>query len=681
MKISKKITGYTYSTLKLTCILVGALGLSGRLFATHYDIPFGTTATTTQALYDGDTISVEGTIDSVGLYAPAIDSTGTSNGFYGASDNTITVSSTGVVTASTIQAININGGANMTISNDGVITGTTENVAIYGGAFTGLTITNTNEIFGNSGVMAPSSASIQITNSGTIEATNIYAINTNDSENVTITNSGTLTAPNATVNEAYSTNVSIVNSGIISATCGDTAVIAANSTTFSINNTGTISASGQFAVSAEGSGGLSLTNSGLISAGGQTAIDGYTSEGMTITNTGTITSQDGTIVLDNGGVLINSGSIIATNAVLSDTPTAIYAMDDGVSVTIQAGSIIEGTIVADSNATNASLTIYTTPGGGSSYQYTGPWSVTLIYTSPSFNAQETADKVLFQRVSRVNDSFAARLSMPPGSYGTWAVPYGGQVVRSADATMSIAEPFRLTDGGITVGTSLPFESTLVDFVLNAQTSNLNINDNTEYIKSNSMMTGFLLPYIHSLKYNGILSGKFLVGFSNHHSTNGSMAAKYRSQQVLVGLESVWSKSLWNVLIFKLDTGLDFAAEQYNAYRESSLLFWYRRVLTQMSGHIELKTVYRADPYSDTEYWIGVRAAEQILVGGRSYDYLLTGNWGDNGQAHYDDFHTRGQVGMNIKLFEGTCVTASVDYTESRHHLKKYQGYVGVVFED
>ncbi|MES2211666.1 MAG: hypothetical protein V4490_00815 [Pseudomonadota bacterium] len=510
---------------------------------------------------------------------------------------------------------------------------------------------------------------------------------------VTISETGVVSGPfNTTIMLGYGSGSTVVNAGLVESTSGGEAVLLGQSSNTHLTNSGTISTTGysldmayinSFAVVNSGTitganafnnsnNGTILNTGTLISSTSGIAIDGTDSTNIAITNSGTI---DGGIILNTGDSLNNTGIINAGDS----ASQAIAVYGDSVTVSLGPTSQVVGIIFADSGATNARISIYSPPGMNGGYQIVGPWHITRFYTGEILGTQETADKILFQRVAWVNDSLSGRLSMPK-DYATWAVAYGGHSSRSLDDTMPIAPAYKLNDGGVTAGTTLPLSKTPIDFVLNYHVNHINIANTTQVINAHSMLTGFVMPNIVEFEDNGVLSGKLLVGYVKHRGERGALHSTFHSLLGIIGGESSWKTSVRRTQQWKLTVGLDVAAEHYKPYTEGATYVWDSRTLTQASGYVDVSTIHT--PLHDQfSIWGGVRLMEQVLLSGRSYSYVYSGVSGEYDQAYYVDTHGRVQVGLSYSLFDGAKCTASADYTKSRHHIKKYQGYLGVVFEN
>ena len=234
-----------------------------------------------------------------------------------------------------------------TITNTGIITGTTTGVT----AGNGLTLTNSNMISATAaagiGVQATTGASI--INSGTISAAAGNGVQlTTGTGTGTITNSGIITG--ATTGVTAGNGLTLTNSNAISATAAaGSGVLAITGANITNNVGGSISGAATGVIAADG---LILNNSGTIyvtAAGtgvlGTSAGSGvFATTGATITNSGTITTALG----NSNGVNLTSGTVINTGTItntgtISGTSTGI-TFSGGTTTNSVTNSGIIGTI-------------------------------------------------------------------------------------------------------------------------------------------------------------------------------------------------------------------------------------------------------------------------------------------------------------------------------------------------
>ncbi|MHA7777690.1 autotransporter outer membrane beta-barrel domain-containing protein [Roseibium sp. M-1] len=282
-------------------------------------IPSGTTVTTTQTLTDvGDTGTVDsgGTIDVTdedGLVLANDDQTTLNNG-------DIFVERTGGTDLAAIGSL----GANSTITNNGTISMTGDEIIGIVTVDDGAVIVNTGTVQGvgdlSVGIFTQGNSS-SVLNTGTIEVTGDFGSGIEvDGDNSTVVNNGNVVT-NGIVSDAiyvFGDNVSVTNNGTLDASGVFAFGIYSEGASSTLVNNQTITTSGDsgFGIGADGDD-TSITNAGTITTTGDDS-DGINASGddSTVTNSGTITTTgDDAHGIDADGdnaVVVNSGTIITT---------------------------------------------------------------------------------------------------------------------------------------------------------------------------------------------------------------------------------------------------------------------------------------------------------------------------------------------------------------------------------
>ena len=302
-------------------------------------------------------------------------------------------------------------GTGNSINNSGTIQNATSNPTSFSGISTigSATITLTNNVTGViAGTSTDPGAAIIGVNVGNLLGSNAGSINVTGSGNetaginastVNFTNTGTIMAAGTTVNGTFGvlalTNVSVINSGTISADGGTGSTgtaIASNTTgTLTVTNqatgliTGTENLAGggtsnfTFGIFAGGTGAAVITNFGTIH-GDDIAIGSLSTTSNTITNTGTISGGGfGAIRIfgaaatsvENGGIITDPGS------------TAIrFATGVINTLTLDPGSSITG------NVLGAGTDIFQLGGGG-----TDSFNVSSIGAAAQYQGFSTFNKI------------------------------------------------------------------------------------------------------------------------------------------------------------------------------------------------------------------------------------------------------------------------------------------------
>jgi uncharacterized protein with beta-barrel porin domain len=281
--------------------------------------------------------------------------TGTNNGFNLGDGNTINLA-TGTSVTGGIAGITENGSGTLIVNNNngGSITGNGANSLVNGIVSPGsATIMNTGSItgtttaVGGSGLAVNVTTSVNVTNAsggqitGTGNGGEAVGIQSNA---LTLNNAGTVSASGGTAIGTFTVfglnSTNVTNSGTISAdgTAGGTAIAVASEGTLSVtNNAGsTIKATGAVSAAIAGEGSSTTVNNAGILSGDLDAI--FLTGPATITNTGTMTGGNAAInaSLASGAMTLNQ------NAGTINGTIALSANADVVNV---AGGAINGNIV------------------------------------------------------------------------------------------------------------------------------------------------------------------------------------------------------------------------------------------------------------------------------------------------------------------------------------------------
>lgn len=533
-------------------VLTAAAVLPTSAYSADFNVPSGTTVTTTQTLTDtGDTGTVEmgGAIDTTGVDAVVMQNTNqllTNNG---------SITTTGAfragVFASTLAT-------NARIINNGTIFRTDRDA--YG-------------IFSNAG-----SATIVNNSTFTTSGRNSVAI-VSRGNNSTITNNGTLTATGSLSVGIGSVgdNDQVTNNGTIQSTgtglagqsssgieaFGDNAVI---------SNTGTIMTNGLFAWGIlTGGSGITITNSGTVSTSGDDA-EGISTGGdnTAITNTGTVmTAGDfsyGIEIDGMGSSATNSGTISTTgddaHGIEGDADSLTVTNTNRITVTGEFSDAID--IDGDNaNASNTgSISAAGTQGDGidlNGDNATANNSGTISVSGPAANGIEVTGTnasvvnsggVFSQNGSSFSlESGNAALTLNPGSVIQGIITYLDPATSSF--TFSAERTAILTFAGLpnTIGTgSLPSwisGSTLT--VVDPQDFRLDTTDDVL-----NALTGGIADAVGDHLHNGRRSS----GAGGLVATSGGPASPVATTYLAPPGISVWGSLIGNVLSRSGSNGFD-----------------------------------------------------------------------------------------------------------------------------
>ena len=509
----------------------------------------------------------------------------------------------------------------------------------------------------------------------------------------------------------YSTgiNSTIINSGIITTTGERGYGIHSDELSDGSTNTnaGEITTSGQ---SGRGiysrSANSTNINSGSIETSGfeSYGIRSYAKNSINI-NSGKITTTGarGYGIISGGAnsTITNSGTIHATGP----NSAAIYlgygednSLATNNTVNLLRDSIIVGNIYNE-GASGAKLNINLGAGASYAYSVTGPWTVHDLDNRPmvtgsayaaGIGAQETASQMLYQRTSAITNSLDHRLrDYATGNVNSapyWLEVYGGNVNRSEGSSNSTTTHFSNNNYGITAGFKLPAEFTPLEFIVNAEQSDLNIDGGNQKIDSTSLMAGFLAPSIAEVG-GAKLSAKALVGFANNNGDRKVMtnSTLYNgSQQVTSdfnGTYGVLGTALTKLypindnLTADILLGLDLVAERINSYSESAYFAWDSRTLTQFQSRLQGGIEYRFNDKATVFARVG--AERRDLMSGEVQDYTIHGTSVSFNTNNKSDTYFTGQLGTRIQLEKRVQFFGVINTVNSSDNVSSVQANLGL----
>ena len=508
---------------------------------------------------------------------------------------------------------------------------------------TGTTVTNsaTLDNFTNSATITTSGGDDGIHNSGTI---------------TTFTNSGTIIGGDD----------GILNSGTITTITNSGTIIGGDD---GIQNTGTIT---------------SLINSGSITgtygvyAGGGTTL-------TTITNSGTIS---GTLYgFFRAGVgettnVINSGTISGTTAIIN-TGT--------VNLTLNKGSVLIGDLYVFSTGT---LNITSNVGASKSYAYTtsGTGTVTLndLNNRPAIagsayavnvGSMEMAGENLYQNTSNIIDAIESNINTTE----TWVRPYYSESSRDAEGDSSAIRKFKNTKQGFIAGGAVKNSEIPLQFILNVDQSENNIDSGEHKIDSNSITLGLVAPNFNKVgDYN--LSLKGLVGYSKNDtdrkildntSSTGERVIRgdYNSFNAIVGASLAKTINLDNGVKANITIGADVVSEMRDSYSESLYFSYDKLNLVQLQPKIQSEFVKTLNNTSNAFVKVGVEARE--LLSGKTQDFSANSIKTSYTTPTTNDVYGTVVVGFNSKINNTINLFAEASAKNSGEEVSTYQASIGI----
>jgi len=631
---------------KFGCILL-TVALFSQVQSVHAaDVTVTSTQTTTVTATGTDTI----TINSGGSLSPT-----TGNGIISEGSN-VTIINRGTILSADDQGIWLNdqtsGAAGLTglIDNYGTITSTLRNGIRLGNPEHVLTTLNNQ-----------SGATIQGKEKG------VY--NLFDSI-VTLNNSGLILGDDGRSVSSIAFD-DTTNDGV-----GIAYITSSNSGAQTINNTSTgiISGTSQ-GISLSGSTDvITINNSGKIQ-GGVTGIMNSSFDPIS-----SVESSTGGLkmVLNNSG-RIEGGTYSIYNRRLGHTNT----------INLNKGSVIIGTIHSSTD-----LILNMNVGASKSYAYTtsGAGTITLndLNNRPAIagsayavniGSMEMAGENLYQNTSNIIDAVDSNINTAE----TWVRPYYSESNRDAEGDSSAIRKFKNSKQGFITGGAVKNSEIPLQFILNVDQSENNIDSGEHKIDSNSIALGLVVPNFNKVgDYN--LSLKGLIGYSKNDtdrkildntSSTGErvITGDYNSFNAIVGASLAKTINLDNGVKANITIGADVVSEMRDSYSESLYFSYDKLNLVQLQPKIQSEFVKTLNNTSNAFVKVGVEARE--LLSGKTQDFSANSIKTSYTTPTTNDVYGTVVVGFNSKINNTINLFAEASAKNSGEEVSTYQASVGI----
>ena len=622
-----------------------------------------------------------------------------------AADVTITSATTSTITATGTDTITINSG--------GSITTTGANQAINSKG-TGVNIINrgtilsaTDAIWGtNQGVTVafggPAGVTDLIDNYGSIRSTGDVGVRLGNPKHVltTLNNQfgATIQGYEKGVYNLFDRIVTLNNSGLILGDDGRSVssisfnddsdngvgisyITSSDSGEQTINNTSTgiISGTSQ-GISLSGSTDvITINNSGKIQ-GGVTGIMNSSFEPDMSDPSLTVESSTGGLkmVLNNSG-RIEGGTYSIYNRRLGHTNT----------INLNKGSVIIGTIHSSTD-----LILNMNVGASKSYAYStsGAGTITIndLNNRPAISgsayavnigSMEMAGENLYQNTSNIIDAIESNINTTE----TWVRPYYSESSRDAEGDSSAIRKFKNTKQGFTAGGAVKNSNIPLQFVLNVDQSENNIDSGEHKIDSNSITLGLVAPDFNKVgEYN--LSLKGLVGYSKNDtdrkildntSSTGErvITGDYNSFNAIVGASLAKTINLDNGVKANITIGADVVSEMRDSYSESLYFSYDKLNLVQLQPKIQSEFVKTLNNTSNAFVKVGVEARE--LLSGKTQDFSANSIKTSYTTPTTNDVYGTVVVGFNSKINNTINLFAEASAKNSGEEVSTYQASIGI----
>ena len=622
-----------------------------------------------------------------------------------AADVTITSATTSTITATGTDTITINSG--------GSITTTGANQAINSKG-TGVNIINrgtilsaTDAIWGtNQGVTVagggPAGVTDLIDNYGSIRSTGDVGVRLGNPKHVltTLNNQfgATIQGYEKGVYNLFDRIVTLNNSGLILGDDGRSVssisfndysdngvgisyITSSDSGAQTINNTSTgiISGTSQ-GISLSGSTDvITINNSGKIQ-GGVTGIMNSSFEPDMSDPSLTVESSTGGLkmVLNNSG-RIEGGTYSIYNRRLGHTNT----------INLNKGSVIIGTIHSSTD-----LILNMNVGASKSYAYStsGAGTITLndLNNRPAISgsayavnigSMEMAGENLYQNTSNIIDAIESNINTTE----TWVRPYYSESSRDAEGDSSAIRKFKNTKQGFTAGGTAKDSKIPLQFILNVDQSENNIDSGEHKIDSNSITLGLVAPDFNKVgEYN--LSLKGLIGYSKNDtdrkildntSSTGErvITGDYNSFNAIVGASLAKTINLDNGVKANITIGADVVSEMRDSFSESLYFSYDKLNLVQLQPKIQSEFVKTLNNTSNAFVKVGVEARE--LLSGKTQDFSANSIKTSYTTPTTNDVYGTVVVGFNSKINNTINLFAEASAKNSGEEVSTYQASVGI----
>jgi hypothetical protein len=512
-------------------------------------------------------------------------------------------------------------------------------------------------------------------------------------------NDQAIDASNAAVN-----NLTIINSGTISANDNQTIRVNNDSNFTLTNNTGGVITADRTAISIS-TGGGTITNSGTITTtGAGEAIRTATSIGLTITNNAggvfSSTGTSGVIRLDSNHTLINSGSIINFTSVNNN---AIRLDGDNNTITFKEGGLVVGAITFDAGTTGNTLKIE--QGFGQAYFYetsgTGSFSIedlsgnTAVKGSAGsvgLGAQESVDELLGLRAFNLRSALKRYAAAPEffKDDKLWAEPFSYYSKRGTNSSVLGYENY-----GYGINFIYPLKQHKLDLIFTVEKSELEIDRNHDVSRTHLLAGVNATDFADLGKWMDYpdlgdwkASGFFVTGmtwhnadreiFTNTTSTGkDNITANYKSKEIITGahVSNTYNHKSDRKNFWKTELGFTFGYSFIEDYNERKFFSFEERHLVQGSLHDgEQFTSKINDRLTLT---IGGELEHRRVLAGREQTYKVSDTIVDYRQGSFYESSVAGNMGANYSLDNNTLAYVHLDSRFSDNTQGTYGASMGI----
>ena len=530
-----------------------------------------------------------------------------------------------------------------------------------------------------------SGATVIVGSGVTVSVTNNQAIDGTGSTNLTVTNSGILSAVAKTIElEGSASGAVITNNfgGTITAQ-NNTIKTQNNSSNITVNNSGVISTTsiGHAIATATG------TDSGMV-------INNF-STGQ-ILKTSTADAAQETIELGDSGTITNSGQIRNDT---SPSNTSIRLKGDNSTVILQDGGIVVGRIISEGTGNKLQVNhglgqayFYDTAGTLELEDLAGNTIVEGSASAVGLGAQETVDELIALKASNLRAALKRYALSMGGERGgsTWGETFGFSSNRLGTTKL---QKYQASGFGVNVARPVTLSS---DLLLSLENSNLGLQGNHDVARK-AVFVGLNFSENIEVKTDRFSASGFIVGgvgWNDSHrqvltNTTASgfldLHTSYRSYEAIVSGNIGYNIDLLGAVSdgelsknsFYTELGFTLAGVHIGDYNEGNLFFWDERSLIQESIYLREEISHKLGRNSALK--LGAEVEHRKVLIGAKQKYKINSTDVSFSNGRNSELLMSANFDFNHKIPHGLAYF-QIQQRFSRDQQGSFGGGIGVKFK-
>ena len=530
-----------------------------------------------------------------------------------------------------------------------------------------------------------SGATVIVGSGVTVSVTNNQAIDGTGSTNLTVTNSGILSAVAKTIElEGSASGAVITNNfgGTITAQ-NNTIKTQNNSSNITVNNSGVISTTsiGHAIATATG------TDSGMV-------INNF-STGQ-ILKTSTADAAQETIELGDSGTITNSGQIRNDT---SPSNTSIRLKGDNSTVILQDGGIVVGRIISEGTGNKLQVNhglgqayFYDTAGTLELEDLAGNTIVEGSASAVGLGAQETVDELIALKASNLRAALKRYALSMGGERGgsTWGETFGFSSNRSGTTKL---QKYQASGFGVNVARPVTLSS---DLLLSLENSNLGLQGNHDVARK-AVFVGLNISENIEVKTDRFSASGFIVGgvgWNDSHrqvltNTTASgfldLHTSYRSYEAIASGNIGYNIDLLGAVSdgelsknsFYTELGFTLAGVHIGDYNEGNLFFWDERSLIQESIYLREEISHKLGKKSALK--LGAEVEHRKVLIGAKQKYKINSTDVSFSNGRNSELLMSANFDFNHKIPHGLAYF-QIQQRFSRDQQGSFGGGIGVKFK-